>query len=36
VLFRNKAAFEEDLLVRRYPEYHEYRERVRGAFVPRR
>jgi protein-S-isoprenylcysteine O-methyltransferase Ste14 len=36
VLFRNKAALEEDLLVARYPDYREYRERVRGAFVPRR
>ena len=36
VLFRNKAAFEEELLVARYPDYREYRERVRGAFVPRR
>lgn len=35
LLFRNKAAFEEELLLARYPEYREYRERVRGAFVPR-
>ena len=34
VLWRNKAALEEELLARRYPEYGEYRERVRGAFVP--
>jgi protein-S-isoprenylcysteine O-methyltransferase Ste14 len=36
LLFRNKAALEEELLVERYPDYREYRERVRGAFVPRR
>jgi protein-S-isoprenylcysteine O-methyltransferase Ste14 len=36
VLFRNKAALEEELLVERYPEYRDYQERVRGAFVPRR
>jgi len=35
VLWRNKAALEEELLAQRYPEYGEYRERVRGAFVPR-
>ena len=35
VLWRNKAALEEELLARRYPEYGEYRARVRGAFVPR-
>ena len=36
MLFRNKAALEEELLVARYPDYREYREQVRGAFVPRR
>jgi protein-S-isoprenylcysteine O-methyltransferase Ste14 len=36
VLFRNKASLEEELLVERYPNYRDYRERVRGAFVPRR
>jgi protein-S-isoprenylcysteine O-methyltransferase Ste14 len=36
ILWRNKAAYEEDLLRDRYPEYAEYRRRVRGAFVPRR
>ena len=35
VLWRNKAALEEELLERRYPEYRDYRSRVRGAFVPR-
>jgi protein-S-isoprenylcysteine O-methyltransferase Ste14 len=35
LLFRNKAAFEEELLVARYAGYREYRERVPGAFVPR-
>jgi protein-S-isoprenylcysteine O-methyltransferase Ste14 len=35
VLWRNKAAFEEELLERRYPEYREYQSRVPGAFVPR-
>lgn len=35
VLWRNKAALEEELLARRYAEYGEYRARVRGAFVPR-
>ena len=35
VLFRNKAELEEELLVERYPDYREYRERVRGAFIPR-
>jgi protein-S-isoprenylcysteine O-methyltransferase Ste14 len=35
VLFRNKAALEEELLVERYPDYRDYRQRVRGAFVPR-
>ncbi len=35
VLWRSKAALEEELLARRYPEYGEYRARVSGAFVPR-
>ena len=35
VLWRNKAALEEELLAERYGEYAEYREEVRGAFVPR-
>jgi protein-S-isoprenylcysteine O-methyltransferase Ste14 len=35
VLWRNKAALEEELLAQRYPEYGEYRARVPGAFVPR-
>jgi protein-S-isoprenylcysteine O-methyltransferase Ste14 len=35
VLWRNKAALEEELLVRRYPEYRDYRTRVPFAFVPR-
>jgi protein-S-isoprenylcysteine O-methyltransferase Ste14 len=35
VLWRNKAALEEELLARRYPGYVEYRARVRGTFVPR-
>ena len=35
VFWRNKAALEEELLAQRYPEYGEYRERVRGTFVPR-
>jgi len=35
VLWRNKAALEEELLERRYPEYRDYRARVPGAFVPR-
>ena len=35
VLWRNKAALEEDLLARRYPEYRDYRARVPGGFVPR-
>jgi len=35
VLWWKKAALEEKLLAQRYPEYGEYRERVRGAFVPR-
>jgi len=34
-LWRNKAALEEELLARRYPEYRDYRARVPGAFVPR-
>ena len=35
VLWRNKAALEEEWLEERYPEYREYRERVAGGFVPR-
>ncbi len=35
VLWRNKAALEEELLLERYPEYADYRRRVRGSFVPR-
>lgn len=35
VLWRNKAALEEELLSRRYDDYAEYRSRVRGAFIPR-
>jgi protein-S-isoprenylcysteine O-methyltransferase Ste14 len=35
VLWRNKAAYEEELLVARYPDYWAYRERVPGGFVPR-
>ena len=35
VLWRNKAALEEDWLEVTYSDYREYRERVRGAFVPR-
>ena len=35
VLWRNKAALEEELLERRYPGYRDYRARVPGAFIPR-
>ena len=35
LLWRNKAALEEELLTLRYPEYRDYRARVPGAFVPR-
>lgn len=35
VFWRNKAALEEDWLEEKYPDYAEYRDRVRGAFVPR-
>jgi protein-S-isoprenylcysteine O-methyltransferase Ste14 len=35
VLWRNKAALEEELLERHYPGYRDYRERVPGGFVPR-
>jgi protein-S-isoprenylcysteine O-methyltransferase Ste14 len=35
VLWRNKSALEEELLLQRYPEYADYRRRVRGSFVPR-
>ena len=34
-LFTKKAALEEELLTQRYPDYRDYRERVRGAFLPR-
>jgi protein-S-isoprenylcysteine O-methyltransferase Ste14 len=35
VLWRNKAALEDEWLAERYEEYAEYRGRVRGSFVPR-
>lgn len=35
VLWRNKAALEEELLASRYPDYRAYRTRVPGMFVPR-
>jgi protein-S-isoprenylcysteine O-methyltransferase Ste14 len=35
VLWRNKAALEEELLERHYRGYRDYRERVPGGFVPR-
>jgi protein-S-isoprenylcysteine O-methyltransferase Ste14 len=35
LLWRNKAALEEELLAERYPDYRDYRARVPGAFVPR-
>ena len=35
LLWRNKAAYEEELLVERYPDYWQYRERVPGGFLPR-
>jgi protein-S-isoprenylcysteine O-methyltransferase Ste14 len=35
VLWRNKAALEEELLERHYRGYRDYRDRVPGAFVPR-
>lgn len=35
VLWRNKAALEEELLARRYREYRDYRARVPGGFLPR-
>jgi protein-S-isoprenylcysteine O-methyltransferase Ste14 len=35
VLWRNKAALEEELLARRFPQYRDYRARVPGAFVPK-
>ena len=35
LLFRNKAALEEDWLEEKYADYAEYRQRVKGAFVPR-
>jgi protein-S-isoprenylcysteine O-methyltransferase Ste14 len=34
LLWRNKAALEEELLAGGYPEYREYRARVTGGFVP--
>jgi protein-S-isoprenylcysteine O-methyltransferase Ste14 len=36
VFWRNKAALEEDWLEESYDGYREYRDRVPGAFVPRR
>ena len=36
LLWRKKAALEEELLAGRYLEYRDYRTRVPGAFVPRR
>jgi protein-S-isoprenylcysteine O-methyltransferase Ste14 len=35
VLWRRKAAHEEELLAERYPGYREYRARVPGSFLPR-
>lgn len=35
VLWRNKAALEEELLERHYRGYRDYRERVPGGFFPR-
>jgi protein-S-isoprenylcysteine O-methyltransferase Ste14 len=35
LFWRNKAALEEDWLGEKYPDYAEYRDRVRGGFVPR-
>jgi protein-S-isoprenylcysteine O-methyltransferase Ste14 len=35
LLWRNKAALEEELLARAYPDYGEYRTRVPGGFMPR-
>jgi protein-S-isoprenylcysteine O-methyltransferase Ste14 len=35
ILWRNKAALEEDWLEERYVDYRAYRERVQGAFMPR-
>src|SRR5688500_10097572 len=35
LLWRNKAALEEELLAEKYPDYRDYRARVPGAFVPR-
>jgi protein-S-isoprenylcysteine O-methyltransferase Ste14 len=35
LLWRNKAALEEELLAERFDDYSDYRRRVRGAFVPR-
>ena len=35
VLWRNKAALEEELLERHYPGYRDYRARVPGGFLPR-
>jgi protein-S-isoprenylcysteine O-methyltransferase Ste14 len=35
VLWRNKAALEDEWLARRYDDYDEYRRRVPAAFVPR-
>lgn len=35
LLWRNKAALEEDWLEEKFPHYADYRERVGGSFVPR-
>lgn len=35
LLWRNKAALEEDLLAERFVDYSDYRRRVPGAFFPR-
>jgi protein-S-isoprenylcysteine O-methyltransferase Ste14 len=35
LLWRNKAALEEELLAEQFDEYSDYRRRVPGAFVPR-
>jgi protein-S-isoprenylcysteine O-methyltransferase Ste14 len=35
VLWRNKAALEDEWLAERYEDYPEYRRRVPGSFVPR-
>jgi protein-S-isoprenylcysteine O-methyltransferase Ste14 len=35
VLWRNKAALEDELLASRYEEHRDYKARVRGSFIPR-